>query len=135
MAEQVAAASTELSTSAASLAASASASVREAESAKEAVGLMEDSSKEIQQVASAQSAAREGIGVIETIGRTVRDMDALAHAIAAAVDGGGGTRGGREAAETGGTGGGGRADSRGLARTAELLRSEVSHFLAVMREG
>ncbi|WP_191894027.1 methyl-accepting chemotaxis protein [Planomonospora parontospora] len=199
VAEQVAAASTELSTSAASLAASASASVREAESAKEAVGLMEDSSKEIQQVvtlisqvagqtrllslnatieaarageagrgfavvasevkqlatqtadatgqiahqvASAQSAAREGIDVIETIGRTVRDMDTLAHAIAAAVDGGsGGTGQGdgvrrrRGAGEDHAAGEGLGADARGLARTAELLRSEVSHFLAVMREG
>ncbi|MFB9879035.1 methyl-accepting chemotaxis protein [Planobispora siamensis] len=176
VAEQVAAAATRLGDSAAGLASSAETSVRQAESAKEAVGRMEDSAQEIQQVvnlisqvagqtrllalnatiesarageagrgfavvasevkqlatqtaeasekivqqvASVRSAAGEGTGVIETIGVTIRDMDALAQSIANAVDGGDHAAAGQ--------------DIRGLASMAEHLRAEVSRFLTVLR--
>ncbi|GIH75721.1 hypothetical protein [Planobispora longispora] len=72
-----------------------------------------------EQVAAVQSAAGEGTSTIETISRTVCDMDDLARGIATAVDGGDGGRAGR--------------DARGLADMAERLRAEVSHFLTVMR--
>ncbi len=181
VAEQVAAAATELSATAASLSDSAHHAVSEADSAGSTVRRLDTASQEIQdvvrlisqiarqtqllalnatieaarageagrgfavvasevksladstarsteditrQVASMQEVASDSTTAMATVEGTVREMSPMVDAVWTAVDG---TR--RDGSDQFG-----EAPIQGLAQMAEVLRSEVGSFLAVMRE-
>jgi methyl-accepting chemotaxis protein len=76
------------------------------------------SSKEIlSQVNRVQDVAADAVAVLETVTGSIREMSGLTNGIAAAVDGGGGVQ-----------------DTSGLSQLAEVLRSEVSRFVAIIRQ-
>ena len=177
--QTVAAAATELSASAASLSGSVALAVREADDARQAVGRLERSSQQIQQVVTlisqvagqtrllalnatieaaragsagrgfavvasevkqladqtfgatdevtaqvgeVQAVAATSTSVMSRISETVREMDSMVEGVSVAVDGGSPSG----AVEDG---------AQGLSQLAEVLRSEVAHFLAVLRAG
>jgi methyl-accepting chemotaxis protein len=75
------------------------------------------SSKEIgSQVNRVQDVAADAVAVLETVTGSIREMSGLTSGIAAAVDGGG------------------AQDTSGLSQLAEVLRSEVSRFVATVRQ-
>ncbi len=75
------------------------------------------SSKEIEsQVNRVQDVAADAVAVLETVTGSIREMSGLTNGIAAAVDGGG------------------AQDTSGLSQLAEVLRSEVSRFVAMVRQ-
>jgi methyl-accepting chemotaxis protein len=71
------------------------------------------------QVASAQHAAAEAIDVLQGVSGRIRDMDTMVEGVARAVDG--------MSSDA--------HASAGLANLAEVLRSEVSRFVALVRQG